>query len=248
MLILNVLERRYGYQPDPKRSSTIRLAKNVPSGFTYKVVGVTEDLTEDHVTYRGPNAAEVFVQHMVELEDRLLNVLRDQKPMEITEEDVHAFNSATHCSICSLPLNGDVVRDHCHVTGKYRGAAHNACNINLKQRERIPIFSHNLRGYDSHLIMEAIGKMKDKNIYCIPQNHEKYISFSLGKLEFIDTFQFLSTSLEKLVDNLAEKDLDKFHHLRSYISTSCSGNEPMKMKLLSRKGVYPLQIHDHVLI
>jgi len=234
-----ILERRYGCQPDPKRSSTIRLAKHVPSGFTYKVVGVTEDLTEAHVTYRGPNAADVFVEHMVELEDRLLHVLRDQKPMEMTEEDVHAFKSATHCSICGQLLNDDIVRDHCHVTGKYRGAAHNACNINLKQRERIPIFFHNLRGYDSHLIMEAIGKMKNKKINCIPQNHEKYISFSLGKLEFIDTFQFLSTSLEKLVDNLAEKDLDKFHHLRSYISTSRSGNEPMKMKLLSRKGVYP---------
>jgi len=91
-----ILERRYGCQPDPKRSSTIRLAKHVPSGFTYKVVGVTEDLTEAHVTYRGPNAADVFVEHMVELEDRLLHVLRDQKPMEMTEEDVHAFNSATH--------------------------------------------------------------------------------------------------------------------------------------------------------
>jgi len=65
-----ILERRYGCQPDPKRSSTIRLAKHVPSGFTYKVVGVTEDLTEAHVTYRGPNAADVFVEHMVELEDR----------------------------------------------------------------------------------------------------------------------------------------------------------------------------------
>lgn len=68
---------------------------------------------------------------------------------------------------------------------------------------------------------------------------KKYISFSLGKLEFIDTFQFLSTSLEKLVNNLAEKDFEKFHHLRSYISMSRSGNEPMQVKRLSREGVYP---------
>lgn len=155
--------------------------------------------------------------------------------MEMTEEDVHAFDSTKYCSIRGQLLNDDLVRDHCHVTGKFRGAAHNACNITLKQRERIPILFYNLRGYDSHLIMEVIAKMKDKNINCIPQNHDKHIWLCSGKLEFIDTFQFLSSSLEKLVDNLVEK------YLRSYISTSRSENEPIKMKLLSRKGIYPFR-------
>ena len=173
-------------QPNPDKASTIRLAKHIPSGFTYKVVAITEDLAENHVTltYRGPNAAEVFVKHMVDLEERLLGVLRDVKPMEMTEADVHDFKTATNCStcICRKTLDTDRVREHCHVTGKYRGAAHNSCNLNFKQMERIPVFFHNLREYDSHLIMEAIGKIKHKKIYCIPQNHEKYISFSLGKI------------------------------------------------------------------
>lgn len=82
--------------------------------------------------------------------------------MEMTEEDIHAFNSTKYCSICGQLLNDELVRDHCHVTGKFRGAAHNSCNINLMQREIIPILFYNLRGYDSHLIMEVIAKKKTR--------------------------------------------------------------------------------------
>ena len=239
-----ILERNYGCQPNPEHSSTIKIAKHKASGFTYKVVGTAESLTENHVTYRGSNAAHVFVEHMVELEERILDVIHNVEPMEMTVVDVRAFETATICSICSQELGVYRIRDHCHVTGKYRGAAHNACNLNMKQRERIPVFFQNFRGYDAHLIMEAIGKIKHKKISCILQNHEKYISFSMGKLEFIETFQFLSTSLEKLVINLTERDLSKFKHLNAYIKTSHPGNELMKMTLLSRKGVYPYRYMD----
>ena len=208
------------------------------------MVGLTEDLTEKAVTYRGPKTAEKFVEHMLKLEERLTNVLRNPKPMEMTDEDIHDFQNASHCSICGDELGADVVRDHCHVTGKYRGAAHSSCNLNYRQRERIPVFFHNLRGYDAHHIMSAIGKFKHKRLNCIPQNHEKYISFSLGKLDFIDTFQFMSTSLEKLVDNLAKEGEHKFQHLCSYIQQSHGENEDIKMKLLSRKGVYPYRYMD----
>lgn len=192
-------------QPDVCKSSTTKLAKHIPSGFTYKIVGPNDSLTDDHVTYRGENVAETFVQHMLQVEDRLINILRESKPLKMLREDKILFQKTTHCHICQKKLESDRVRDHCHVPGKFRGAAHNACNLNLKQKERIPVLFHNLRGYDSHLIMQAIGKIKHKHISCIPQNHEKYISFSMGKLDFVDSFQFLSKSLEKFVHNLAKK-------------------------------------------
>ena len=88
----------------------------------------------------------------------------------------------------------EVVRDYCHVTGKYRGAAHRNCNLNYKPMEIIPVFFHNLRGYDAYHIMSAIGKFKHKKLMCIPQKYKKHISFSFGKLTFVDTFQFMSTS------------------------------------------------------
>lgn len=189
-----ILERQYGCQPDPSKSSTIKLAKHAPSGFTYKVVGLSPETTENHVTYRGHEAVDVFVDHMIKLEGRLLNMLRNPKPMDLSEEETKALREATLCHICHGKLRNDTVRDHCHVTGKFRGAAHSSCNLNYRLRERIPVFFHNLKGYDAHHIMNAIGKFKHKKINCIPQNHEKYISFSLGRLDFVDTFQFMPLS------------------------------------------------------
>ena len=228
-------------QPNICKSSTTKMARHVPSGFTYKIVGPEDKLTEDHVTYRGNNVAETFVEHMVQVEERLITTLRNPLPLKMSTEDEHSFQAADKCFICMQELGSDRVRDHCHVTRKFRCAAHNACNLNLKQRERIPVFFHNLKGYDSHLIMQAIGKMKNKRLNCIPQNHENYISFSMGKLDFIDTFQFLSTSLEKLVLNLAKEGSEKFIHLRHYVEKEHPGFIEEKLKLLMRKGVYPYE-------
>lgn len=123
-----------------------------------------------------------------------------------------AFQEAIKCHICNKELAEDTVRDHCQVTGKFRGAANSNCNLNFRLREKIRVFFHNLKGYDAHHIMNALGKFKHKKINCIPQNHEKYISFSLGRLDFVDTFQFLSTSLDKLSANLAKEGFHNFPH------------------------------------
>ena len=69
------------------------------------------------------------------------------------------------CVMCEQPLDGDSVRDHCHITGKYRGPAHNECNLQLRLSPKtmtIPVVFHNLRGYDSHLLMQAISKVKSR--------------------------------------------------------------------------------------
>ena len=158
------------------------------------------------------------------------------KPMQIEREEEQAFQDAIHCHICGYELGVDRVRDHCHLTGKYRGAAHNDCNLNYSFTGRIPVILHNLRGYDSHLIMQGLGKLKDKNINCIPNNTEKYISFSSGSLDFIDSLQFMNASLEKLVSNLAKDGVDKFPTLKKYIDSD-------KVPLLLRNGVYR---YDHM--
>ena len=77
----------------------------------------------------------------------------------------------------------------------------NVCNLKLRLSPKSttkPVVFHNLRGYDSHLLMQAISKVEGR-ISCIPNNTEKYISFSLGQLRFIDSAQFLLASLDKLV-------------------------------------------------
>ena len=119
----------------------------------------------------------------------------------MAREDWLAFRTAETCHVCDKPLEGDSVRDHCHITGEYRRAAHNACNLKLRLNPKttsIPVVFHNLRGYDSHLLMQAISKVEGR-VSCIPNNTEKYIFFSLGQLRFIDSAQFLLASLDKLV-------------------------------------------------
>ena len=156
----------------------------------------------------------------------------------MTRGDWHAFCTAEMCHVCDKPLEGDSVRDHCHITGKYRGAAHTACNLKLRLSPKtttIPVVFHNLRGYDSHLLMQAISKVEGR-VHCIPNNTEKYISFSLGQLRFIDSVQFLLASLDRLV---AVNPPEAFRITAQY--------EPdrERRELLLRKGVYPYEYMDN---
>ena len=143
------------------------------------------------------------------------------------------------------------VRDHCHITGKFRGSAHQQRNLKLRikpENIKIPIIFHNLRCYDSHFIMQRVGEIANKhgytnkkgekqdlNINAIPNNMEKYMAFMLGNhLTFIDSFQFMSSSLDKLVSNLPKDDL-------IYTSKAFKGK---RLDLMSQKGVYPYDFMD----
>ena len=131
------------------------------------------------------------------------------KELVMAKEDSEEFENSTKCLICDNAfVDGDVkVRDHCHITGKYRGSAHKDCTINFKLNHKIPVVFHNLQNYDSHLIMQELDKFNLK-INVIPNGLEKYMSFSINnKLSFIDSFQFLSSSLDRLVKNLNKDDL-----------------------------------------
>eukprot|EP01048_Picozoa_sp_COSAG05_P019414 COSAG05_NODE_3032_length_2402_cov_10.783326_3_plen_159_part_01 len=153
----------------------------------------------------------------------------------MSKEEEEAFQCQKNCRFCNLELKGDRVRDHDHQTGKYRGAAHSKCNINEgKSRKVVPVFFHNLKGYDAHLIVSEVGKYTS-NLQVIPQNYEKFISFSFSNLRFLDSFAFLSSSLDTLVENLYEKG--KGRH--KFVHTMRCCDQPQHVDLLLRKGVYP---------
>ena len=93
-------------------------------------------------------------------------------------KDKDDFEKAKICWICQKEFGeSKKVRDHCHFTGKYRGAAHNKCNLQFKKPKFTPVIFHNLSGYDAHLFVKNLGK-SEGDIKCIPNNEEKYISFS----------------------------------------------------------------------
>ena len=126
------------------------------------------------------------------------------KNLIMTEKEEEQFQSSNTYWICDKLIDDDdeKVRDHCHITGKFRGAAHWSCNINLQLTKKVPVIFHNLRGYDSHLIFYELAKF-DVKIDVIPNRLEKYMAFILNKnLVFIDSMQFVNSSLEKLVEKL----------------------------------------------
>jgi len=221
---------------DPEKSNTQKTQHHEACSYSYIVVRY-DGKTEKPVEYRGPDAVEHFLRALQEEENGLKKKISNKCVMRMTQEDWKAYNTATSCHVCGNPLGGDSVRDHCHITGKFRGAAHSACNLKLSLNPKttiIPVVFHNLKGYDSHLLMQAIAKAEGK-ITCIPNNTEKYISFSLGQLRFIDSAQFLQASLDKLVSACGEE---------AFQITARYEPDGGKRKLLLRKGVYPYEYMD----
>ena len=160
-----------------------------------------------------------------------------RKPKDAIDQWI-TINQET-CLFCADPLLvpnfEDSVRDHDHMTGKYRGAAHNECNFKLKLNPKtmpISVIFHNLKGYDGHLLMQALARVRGE-IKCIATNTEKYISFSLGNLKFIDSVNFMQSSLDKLVNGT-----DEFPIMKKLMP------EENKRKLLLKKGIYLYEYMD----
>ena len=210
--------------------------EHIACSYGYKVVSDYDEYKQEYKTYRGPNAINKFLESLLEEEKYIVNILNRNEPMVITPAQKKKFKKATHCHICEKELKKDKVRDHDHITGEYRGAAHSNCNINYNYKNvKIPVVFHNLRGYDGHLIMQEIGKYA-KDITVIPNTSEKYITFTMNRLVFIDSIQFLNESLENLVKNLKDaKDMSIFSNLLDGFK---SYNIEI-IKLLAKKGVYP---------
>ena len=154
----------------------------------------------------------------------------------MSEKEEEQFQSSNISWICEklIDFDDEKVRDHCHVTGKLRGAAHWSCKINLQLTEKVPVIFQNLRGYDSHLIFRELNKF-DVKIDVIPNGLEKYMAFFLNKnLVFIDSMQFMNSSLEKLVKNLSDND---FKYLTEEFGSK-------NLELLKQKDAYPYEYMD----
>ena len=169
-------------ETDPNKSYTMKYQKHEPVSFVYYIKSFNESVYKSKLKFyvkekeEDPNPEDIFIK-WVEKDVREISELGKQK-MIITEEEQEQFNQASVCWICEKKLNlEDRVRDHCHYTGRYRGAAHNKCNLKYSKPNNISVFFHNLSGYDSHLFIKKLG-VTEGYIDCIPNNEEKYISFS----------------------------------------------------------------------
>lgn len=233
----------------PSTSSTEKITKHIVSGFSYKIISDYKKFSQ--VTYRGPDAALIFLQKMMVEEKKIGKMLESKIPIKMNMMDTMVHNSSTHCYLCNKPFETEEdnlvkVRDHCHQTGNYRGAAHQICNLNLRTVKKIPVIFHNLTGYDAHIICQAIGIENMKTPEVVARNLEEYVFFKIGKLHFIDSLQHLNASLNALTENLLSKGKQCFVNTREYFQkhfpNTCSEGEDLLLKKLP----YPYKYMDSV--
>ena len=243
--------------PDPNKSYTKKYQKHEPTSFSYYIKcfidGVYKPILRKYTKTKpeDADAMDVFISWLEEDVKAIANI--EPKEMIFTEEDREQFNKASDCWICGESLGNDRVRDHCHFTGRYRGPAHNSCNLKYRKPKSVSVFFHNLSGYDSHLFIKKLGSPdKKENIDCIPNNEEKYISFSKTiktghytnkkgeikdktfKIVFKDSLKFMGSSLGALVNNLPK---DAFKNLLKYFT-------PEQAEILKQEGFYPYEYMD----
>ena len=245
-------------KPDPNKSYTMKYQKHEPVSFVYYIKSFNESVYKSKVrTYikenpEDPDPVDVFINWLEE-DVKIISKLGNEQ-MKITPEEQEEFNQASNCWICGQLLNlGDRVRDHCHFTGRYRGAAHNRCNLKYSKPNNISVFFHNLAGYDSHLFIKKLN-VTEGYIDCIPNNEENYISFSKTiktgeytnkkgetkdknfKIVFKDSLKFMASSLDSLVNNLPEGALN---NLNKYFTSE-------QVKLLKQKGFFPYEYMGNI--
>ena len=241
--------------PNPEYSYNYHYQKHEPSEFCFYIKGIVPDTIFEPIIYTKTKSTDdisvIFISKLAEVTNKIYNdFYRRPIPLKLTHAEKISFDKAKTCHICKKELFTDKVRDHCHFTGQYRGAAHNSCNLQCRKPMILPVIFHNLQGYDAHLFIKQLSSIPGE-LNCIPSTEEKYISFSKKikvdeyksrrtgetlslyfEIRFIDSFKFLQTSLTNLVENLQPDD---FHNTKEIFKKN--------VDLLTRKGVYP---YDYV--
>ena len=253
--------------PNPNHSYTKKYQKHEPISFCYYIKCFNDTLCKEifnddtkrkqlksyiKTKPEDPDVIDVFIKWLEDDVKFLANI--KPKKMIFTKEDKKQFNITSDCWICGEELkHNDKVRDHCHYTGCYRGAAHNSCNLKYSKPKSVPVFFHNLTGYDSHLFIKKLGSSnKKETIECIPNNEEKYITFTKNiivgqytnkkgedkdktfKIVFKDSLKFMSSSLGVLVNNLPKNG---FKNISKYYTSE-------EVELIKQKGFYPYEFMD----
>ena len=223
---------------NPDLSSTTKINQHIPSGYSI----YTQLHLKDHAT------------KIIDFKKKTM--------IPLTKEDDDDYNKENTCYICKKDFNNDKVRDNCHFTGKYRGAAHNTCNLRYKIPKNIPVIFHNGSTYDYHFIIKELTNEFEGNFECLGENTEKYITFSVPikkridnknidityKIKFIDSFRFMATSLSKLVHNLTDNiHNDKCIKCKSNLCFVRAINEKLIFKCIDCEKEYEKEFNKELL-
>jgi hypothetical protein len=239
--------------PPPCTHKTRVLTEQKAFAFSYAVVDRHGTVVEMD-SYAGDDAAAVFVRRLFELEERYMTFLESGgQPMTKEAED-RAGRPPPHpcatCHICGKTLGNSPVRDHDHISGEFLGWAHNVCNLKRREKMRLPVLAHNASGFDAHLIMKELSKIKDDtvDIQAIPLTTQRFKVLYLNRMVLMDSTSFLPFSLDVLSDTLRKSNhtfplVKQWNRLAHSQSAADSGLLAERMEAVSRKGVF---CYDHV--
>ncbi|XP_021001758.2 uncharacterized protein [Parasteatoda tepidariorum] len=225
---------------NPNLSSSTIYQKHAPFSFCYYIC-YDGGFYKPPVIYRGEDASKVFVESIKNEALEIEKIYRNPKPLKpLNEIEQKLFDDAKNCYACSEPFSFEnkKVRDHNHVTQNFNGACCNRCNLLMRVPNFLPVFFHNLAGYDAHIFVKELG-YDNFPIFLIPNNEERYISFSktISKnfhIRFIDTLKFMPASLDSLISTLSKNE---FKHMNINFPSN-------KIDLLLRKGIFPYDYFD----
>ena len=256
-----------------EESSTTKINKYTPSGYSIFTHCSFDKSKNKLKYYRGEDCITKFCKDLREHATKIINYEKKDL-IPLTKKEEENYNNQKGCYICKKEFDKSEkefdksdkkhhkVRDHCHYSGKYRGAAHNIWNLRYKIPKKIPIIFHNGSTYDYHFIIRELVKEFEGNFECFGENTEKYITFSVPikqrienkdmkityKIKFIDSFTFMATSLSKLVDNLTEGiHSDKCINCKSDISYMKVIGETLIFRCFNCKRNYEKEINKELI-
>ena len=226
-----LLKKMNTCRKNPEKSSITKINKHTQSGYSL-FTHCSFDTTKNKLDYyRGKNCMKNFCLDLREHATKIVNYEKKEM-IPLTKKEKKKHSKQEVCYICKKGFSTDdnnkkyhKVRDHCHYTGKYKGAAHDICNLRYKIPKELPLVFHNGSTYDYHFIIKELAEEFEGEFECLGENTEKYITFSVPikkeitkkdkngndkitkisyKIKFIDSYRFMSTSLSNLVSNLSE--------------------------------------------
>ena len=231
-----LLKKEQSCQNNPENSYTQRKAKHKPSGYSLSLICSFDETKNRHNFYRRKDCIKRSCNDLKELATQIINY-EEKEMIILTDNEIKSYESQKLCHICKEKIFSDKnkntvydlyhkVRDHCHYTGKFRGAAHNVCNLRYKVPKKIRVPFHNGSTYDYHFIIKRLAEDFKAQFECLGENTEKCNFFSLPikeddnsniityKLKFVDSYRFTNRRLSGLVDNLSKKKTPKMSKMQ----------------------------------
>ncbi len=224
--------------------NTTTLHHQIPTTYCILLVDSENKIIFEKTESDDTNVIRKFFETLQYINENIYLLLQKYKQKtDYTRAEEESYATSTECYLCHQKFNYNYqtlrkVRDHCHYSNKYLGAAHSDCNWKRVSSRYIPIYIHNFKNYDSQFILQGLKyAINNQIIRGIPYNEKKFRTLRVGKITFVDSIAMLTGSLDTLVSTLKKSNytfplLDKHPFFKEYSHSK---------KYLLQKGIYPYE-------